>query len=193
MIIYHVVDQGLRWYFAIGMSVIMICLGIMGFLHRSLDKPKTGIIPRWIRLSLRIVVGILFAVSPLFDNDSSVLELGTYCGGLGGLVLAETFGKIGTVGNMVEPKPDHITPRNESLHSSYFRPDSTSSIGIEYTSGQKSFRHDDLTACERGKEDIGSVGMVKTVLIRRGQRKSYQPSLACALMNRFIGTGLAAF
>jgi hypothetical protein len=173
MTTHNAVDQGLRWYFAIGMSVIIICLGIMGFLHRSLDKPGTGLIPRWLRLGCRIILGILFAVSPLFGNHSSVLELGIYCGGLGGLVLAETVGKIGTVGNTVESKSDLVTPPNESFHASCFRHDATGSISVEYSSGQKRFRRDDLTACEKGKEDIGSVGMMKTVVIRRGQRRSY--------------------
>ncbi|KAG8806509.1 hypothetical protein FRC17_004953, partial [Serendipita sp. 399] len=102
MILKSKVDQGLRWYFAGGMTAIMVCLGIMGFLHKSLDKPGSGLIPRWIRLSLRIVLGGFFVTFPLYSNESSVMELGVYAAGLGALVCVETVGKIGTVGNLVE-------------------------------------------------------------------------------------------
>jgi len=169
VIVHKAVDQGLRWYFAIAMSVIMMCLGLMGFLHWSLDKPGTGIIPRWCRLSLRIVLGILFAASPLFHNNSSVLELEIYCGGLGGVVLLETIGKIGTIGNMAESPSDPITPRDcpHPCHESIM-----TSGDVEYRSGEKSFRGDDLTACETGRDGIGSVGMMRTLVVRRGQRGS---------------------
>ncbi|KIM26590.1 hypothetical protein M408DRAFT_16895 [Serendipita vermifera MAFF 305830] len=176
MIQSNTIDQGLRWYFAVGMSIAMICLGIMGFLHNSLDRPGTGIIPRWVRLGLRIVLGVLFALFPLFNNDSSVLELGVYCAGLGALVIVETVGKIGTTGNVVE---HHLPASKDAVNSPYFRGGAETLAEVEYSSGHKTFRRDELTAYEKGEEDVGgdeSVGLMKTVVIRRGQR-----------------TGLAAF
>jgi hypothetical protein len=179
MIIYNSVDQALRWYFAVGMSVLLFCLGIMGFLHRSLDKPGSSIIPRWVRLGLRMVLSVFFAAFPLFHNDSSILELGVYAGGLAALVLVETVGKIGTVGNTAPPKkldlspapfeigglasPAPMTP-HESAHSS----------SVEYLSGHKRFKRDDLTAYEKGEEDVGGetgIGLMRAVSVRRGQRE----------------------
>ena len=174
MILSGTIDQGLRWFFGGGMCVMMICLGIMGFLHRSLDKPGTGLLPRWVRLGLRILLGIFFVLFPLFENDSSVLELGVYCAGMGALVLVETVGKIGTLGNVIEPKTDLLAPKEEP-NSPYLKGDEGHSTGVEYRSGRKIFSRDELTAFEKGEEDVGgddSIGTMKMVVIRRGQRES---------------------
>lgn len=194
MIIEEHISQGLRYYFGIGMAIILLSLGAMGFLHRSLDKPfgrqGGGLIPRWIRLSLRLGLGAVFAVLPaVIHNESSVFELGIACVALAGLVIVETVGKIGLEGN-VAPELD-LSGGPAVLDASEIRqptqPDPRDeedepeghSTGVEYISGHKRFRRDDLTAYEKGEEDVGgenSVGLMKAVAIRRGQR-----------------TGLAAF
>ncbi|PVF91698.1 hypothetical protein CPB86DRAFT_718994 [Serendipita vermifera] len=183
MILYNSVDQALRWYFAIGMSVLLFCLGLMGFLHRSLDKPGSSIIPRWVRLGLRMVLSVFFAAFPLFSNDSSVLELGVYAAGLAALVLVETVGKIGSVGHTAPPKELDLSPSPygaETLASpAPMTPQpGAHSSSVEYLSGHKRFKRDDLTAYEKGEEDVGGetgIGLMRAVSVRRGQREYLLP------------------
>ncbi|KAG9054522.1 hypothetical protein FS842_004917 [Serendipita sp. 407] len=131
------------------------------------------------------------------------MELGVYAAGLGALVLVETIGKIGTVGNLVETSiemkgdpgagvgagpsvgfgPAFIAQTETLLpggsgHGGH-RDETGKSTALEYVVGSKRFKRDELTAYEKGEEDVGgenSVGLMKAVSIRRGQR-----------------TGLAAF
>lgn len=127
-----------------------------------------------------------FCAFPLAkNNDSSVLELGVYCAGLAALVLVETIGKIGTVGNVAPALPvpgvesypmashntQHPHARTIDSHDSHVEHAS----GVEYWfDGHKRYRRDDLTAYEKGEEDIGAdehLGVMKAVHIRRGQRE----------------------
>ncbi len=134
----------------------------------------------------------MFAAFPaVVDNESSVFELGVACAGLAGLVLVETVGKIGLEGNVapeldlaggpaVLDAPDMRQVSHSPSQSSpgligHDQEDEPQghSTGVEYISGHKRFRRDDLTAYEKGEEDVGgenSVGLMKAVAIRRGQR-----------------------
>lgn len=178
MIVHNRIDQGLRWYFAIGMSVVMFCLGLMGALHRSLDRPGSSLLPRWARLGFRMFLGCAFPFFPLYPNQSSILELGFYCAGMGILVLIETVGKIGTEGNSVPPEVDQdlgiMRPNTHGGQSHSTEGRSAEGSEVEYVSGSKRFRREELTAYEKGEEDVGGqtgVGIMKAFSIRRGQRE----------------------
>ena len=161
---------------------------------KHLDRPGSGLVPRWVRLSFRILVGVSFACFPLYDNTSSVFELSLYTSTLCLLCLAETLGKIGTVGN------DTSVPQK---HDRYGYPDISRPIlpedaeaiaanrqhvqgvlhdgelkgldDVTYRVGHKLFGREDLTAHEKGEEDVGGnsqVGVMRAITVRRGQRKS---------------------
>lgn len=73
----------------------------MTFLGFLLDQSGSSLVPRWVRLSFRVLVAIFFAVFPLWYNTDSFTDLGIHTAVLAGLVIAETIGKYGTKGNEV--------------------------------------------------------------------------------------------
>jgi hypothetical protein len=125
-----------------------------------------------------MALGCSFPFFPLYPNESSLLELGFYSAGTAVLVLVELIGKIGTVGNLVdldrvaEASMSHsgiesFPPYGEEGHLS-------TNPQLEYISGGKRFKREELTAYEKGEEDVGggnSVGIMKAFTIRRGQRE----------------------
>ncbi len=184
---------------------------------KHLDRPGSGLVPRWVRLSFRTLVGVSFACFPLYDNTSSVFELSLYTSTLCLLCLAETLGKVGTVGNNTS------VPRQ---HEGYGYPDITRPIlpedaeaiaanrqhvqgvlhnveikrlnDVTYRVGHKEFGREELTAYEKGEEDVGGndhVGVMRAINVRRGQRKSALTLCLLVHPNLFpaSGTGFAAF
>lgn len=171
------------------MGLSVITLGLMGFLHHSLgtpphstthtfprlkssypvlDKPGSGLLPRWVRLAFRIIVGIFFMAFPAYPIESSFEQLGIYTGTMFGLVIAETIGKHGTRGNEV----DRVEEEGEDDGEGGLVRKSSA----HFKKGNKHWRRSHLTAYEKGEEDVGGqsrLGKVKAVAVRRGQREFF--------------------
>jgi hypothetical protein len=111
--------QSVRWYFSGGLSVAILCLALLGWMHKNLDAPGSSYISSDIRLSARVVYvshirriarshldilnrcSIIFALLPLssaLKHPSS--NLAVHVGILAALVIIDVFGKIGTMPNM---------------------------------------------------------------------------------------------
>ena len=110
------------------------------------------------------------------------------------LCLAETLGKIGTVGNdtPVPQKYDrygyqnitrHILPEDEEViaanrqgvHGALHNGELKEADDVTYRVGRKEFRREELTPYEKGEGDVGGdshVGVIRAITVRRGQRKS---------------------
>lgn len=150
--------------------------------------------PRWVRLSFRLLVGVSFACFPLYDNTSSVFELLLYTSTLCLLCLAETLGKIGTVGNdrpvpqkydeygypeIIRPilpeDAEAIAANRQDVQGVLHNGEPKGTDDVIYRSGHKEFRRGELTAYEKGEGDVGGdshVGVMRAITVRRGQRKS---------------------
>lgn len=81
-----------------GVSLTLFCIGTLGVLHKSLDKAKSGLLPRTFRIALRFIVAAAIACSPLVLRvQTSSLQLLSIGGLLIVLLAVETFSKLGTV------------------------------------------------------------------------------------------------
>ena len=47
--------QGLRWYFSGGLATALVCLALLGWMHKNLDARGSSWIPWDMRLGLRVV------------------------------------------------------------------------------------------------------------------------------------------
>lgn len=117
-----------QWYFAEGLAATLLCMGICGSLHRSMDVPGSPLVPRPARLGMRIVWAVIIALLPLSDTlaDTTYLLAVSAC-----LLLVLTgFEIVGKVG-----------ARSQS-----------------FKSAPNGVRLEDLTDSERGEEDVGIEG-----------------------------------
>lgn len=158
---------GYLWYFGCSTSCVMLCLGLIGCMHRNLDVHGSTLIPRSVRIGARFVVAIEFALLPLKKDWLSLEVMSVVTGSLLFLVLFETLGKIGAVGRRYDSE------KRKELYS-----------GIA-TSGQKALKldkrgswhpFDDLTAGEKGEEDVGiesEIGHLEEKDLAYGQRWAY--------------------
>ncbi|WFD44371.1 hypothetical protein MPSI1_003039 [Malassezia psittaci] len=96
---------GLLWYFSGSCGVVLLCITLIGVLHRNLDRRGSTLLPRTIRLGARVVVGLLITLLPLMrtvwltqDFLAVIVCMLTF------LVLFETISKIGAVGRHYDEK-----------------------------------------------------------------------------------------
>ena len=109
------------------------------------------------------------------------------------LCLVETLGKIGTVGNDTPiPQKDRvrgypgvnrsilpedaeaIAANRKGVQAVLHQGEQKETEDVIYRVGNKVFRREELTAYEKGNEDIGGnshVGVMRAITVRRGQRK----------------------
>ena len=98
-------EGGLLWYFSGSVGTVLLCITIVGILHRNLDKHRSTWLPRWVRLSTRLVVGILITLLPLMRQSWPTHEfLAVIAGILAVLVIFETISKLGAVGRRFDEK-----------------------------------------------------------------------------------------
>jgi hypothetical protein len=116
------------------MSAAIACVAIIGCLHKSLDRHGSSLLHRWQRLGFRFAVSLFFALFPLVGLRSSTAVLGVYAGTLALLLVAETIGKIGAVGEDTPLEGEEVDLGGESGH---------------FRAGKKKFRRADLTAYEK--------------------------------------------
>lgn len=122
------VEGAAQWYFAGGLAASLACLAVSGLLHRSMDVPGSPLVPRPVRLGMRVVWGVIIALLPLSDtlkDTTSLLAISACL--LLVLVGFEVVGKIGAQSQDFKTAPNGI-------------------------------RLEDLTDTERGEEDVGIEG-----------------------------------
>jgi hypothetical protein len=110
------------------------------------------------------------------------------------LCLAETLGKIGTVGNdtpvpqkydeygypdiarpILPEDAEAIAANRQDVQSVLHNGERKGANDVTYRVGNKEYRREDLTAYEKGEGDIGGdshIGVMRAITVRRGQRKS---------------------
>lgn len=168
---------GLRWYFAGGTGVAVLCTALIGWTHLSLDAPHKSMLPRvraWLvlchrrisdkssqrlRLSLRVLVAAFFACMPLFSPETDLAILGITAGVLMALLIVETIGKIGAESidqiDIVNPPPGK---------------------GGRYGRWGHGIKKEDLLDSEKGEEDVGieeGLAHVEIRSIQPHQRLAY--------------------
>jgi hypothetical protein len=47
--------QGVRWYFSGGLATALVCLALLGWMHKNLDVRGSSLIPWDVRLALRVM------------------------------------------------------------------------------------------------------------------------------------------
>lgn len=116
----------------------MLCMAILGTLHKSLDRWGSSLVPKSARIASRFIIAALFAVMPLLHHWTSAEFLGIHAIILGAAVAFETFGKIGAVGRVY----DHV--RAEELRLQRLAMHSSSSPIVEKNSGGGEFPMNEL-------------------------------------------------
>jgi low temperature requirement protein LtrA len=103
MIAQEAVEIRYLWFFSGSIATAMFCIGVIGILHKSLDRWGSSAFPRETRIALRFVMAGVFGVMPLLHHWKSVEFLGTFAAILALAVAFETFGKLGSVGREYDP------------------------------------------------------------------------------------------
>ncbi|SPO28447.1 uncharacterized protein UTRI_04844 [Ustilago trichophora] len=161
------IKGGYVWYFGGSASCVLLCLGLIGCMHRNLDVHGSTLVPRWVRIMFRFLASIEFAVLPLKKDWNSLNLMGVVAGSLVFLVFFETLGKIGAVGRRFDEQ------KTKELYA-----------GMDVR-GEKKLRldkraswhpFDDLTPGEKGEEDVGiesEIGHLEEKDLTHGQRWAY--------------------
>ncbi|PWN32443.1 uncharacterized protein FA14DRAFT_111934, partial [Meira miltonrushii] len=154
------VDKAYLWFFAGSIGTAMLCMGVLGMLHKSLDRWGSSLIPKSARIGLRFLLAAVFYVMPLIRHWTSSEYLGIHAALLAFAVAFETFGKLGAVGRVYDPV------RAEALHSAVKGPGRRASW----------HEHDDLTGEETGENDVGvesELGRLESKQVASGERWAY--------------------
>lgn len=88
------IDPGERWLLGAGLGVGMLCLWILAMLFRCDDAPGLLVMPKFVRVGMRLVVAVVLALLPLVDEDKfdSVQLVSTVMGLIVFVTLWETVG-----------------------------------------------------------------------------------------------------
>lgn len=106
-------ERGQRWLFGGGLAVGMFCLWIYGMLFRDEDD-KILIMPKPLRMSMRLVVALILALVPLAGNRLNATEY--LCIGVGlfaYLLIWETIGGLLKGASIFEPWDERHPPQDE--------------------------------------------------------------------------------
>ena len=92
-------NKGYRWMFSGALATNVLCLAILGFLHKNLDMNGAARIPRSIRLGARLAAALIIALLPLSSALNETIKTLAVCAGtLLALVIFEMYGKLGSIG-----------------------------------------------------------------------------------------------
>ncbi|KAF8665263.1 hypothetical protein AX16_000284 [Volvariella volvacea WC 439] len=95
---HETVSKGVQWYLAGGLSVSLLCLAVIGWLHKSMDAKGSSLIPRNVLIVLRVAAAITCVLLPLSDNlNDSVHILSIHVSILIALVVLDAVGKFGAM------------------------------------------------------------------------------------------------
>lgn len=162
------IQGGYVWYFAGSASCVLVCLGLIGCMHRNLDVHASTLLPRWVRsIGLRFLVAVEFALLPLKQDWDSLSLMSVVTGSLLFIVLTETFGKIGAVGRRFDA---------EKSRELYAGMDARGEKQLKLNKRSSWHPFDDLTPGERGEEDVGiesEIGHLEERDLTHGQRWAY--------------------
>lgn len=112
------VEEGFYWFFSGSIGLVMLSMGILGILHKSLDRWRSSMIPKSARITFRFVLAVIFVILPQLRKWNSVEFLGAYAGLLGIAVAFETFGKLGAVGREYDPvRAEELRQQRKSKHA----------------------------------------------------------------------------
>ncbi|CDS02224.1 uncharacterized protein SPSC_05352 [Sporisorium scitamineum] len=168
LISHEEIRGGYVWYFGGSASCVLLCLGLIGCMHRNLDVHGSTLLPRWVRsIGLRFVVTVEFALLPLKEDWDSLSLMSVVTGSLLFLVLFETFGKIGAVGRRFDA---------EKTRELYAGMDARGEKQLKLDKRSSWHPFDDLTPGERGEEDVGiesEIGHLEERDLTHGQRWAY--------------------
>ncbi|SNX85717.1 uncharacterized protein MEPE_04426 [Melanopsichium pennsylvanicum] len=161
------IKGGYVWYFGGSASCVMLCLGLIGCMHRNLDVYGSTLIPRWVRISFRFLTSIEFAVLPLKKDWNSLNLMGVVAASLMFLVFFETLGKIGAVGRQYD---------EQKAREMYASMDARGDKKLRLDKRARWHPFEDLTPGEKGEEDVGiesEIGHLEEKDLTHGQRWAY--------------------
>ena len=162
------IKGGYVWYFCGSASCVLVCLGLIGCMHRNLDVHGSTLVPRWARsIGLRFVLAVGLACLPLKEDWDSLSLMSVVTGSLLFLVLFETIGKIGAVGRRFD------ADKTKELYAGM---DARGEKQLKLDRRGSWHPFDDLTAGERGEEDVGiesEIGHLEERDLTHGQRWAY--------------------
>lgn len=117
--------ENLHWFVCGSIGVTLFCIGIIGVLHRGLDKDKSGLVPRWVRLLWRFGATALILCLPLMNGTKWLPRdlIGVIASILAFTVIFETLSKLGTVGRKFDEHKAELVYRSKVNHSVHNNPD----------------------------------------------------------------------
>lgn len=156
----------MRWLFGGGLSMILLTFSLLGSLHLPLDARRSGRLPWPNALILRLLASIIFALLPLRSSLSSTKRLGIVAAILVFLVVAETVGKIGAVGDEERIKKALIwRDGGEIGGGGGAQKELERDLRIDLRDVKEEMHH--LTQAEKGGDDAGVEGDVGVLLVTR--------------------------
>ncbi|KAJ9474204.1 hypothetical protein PHBOTO_004273 [Pseudozyma hubeiensis] len=161
------IKGGYVWYFGGSASCVLVCLGLVGCLHRNLDRWGSRLVPRWMVIGMRFVLAVEFALLPLKGDWDSLSLMSVVTGSLGFLVLFETLGKVGAVGRRFDA---------DKTRELYAGMDASGEKRLKLDKRASWHPFDDLTEGERGEGDVGiesEIGHLEERDLTHGQKWSY--------------------
>lgn len=161
------IKGGYVWYFGGSLSCVLLCLALIGCMHRNLDVHGSTLVPRWARIGVRFLASIEFGLLPLKRDWNSLDLMGVVAGSLVLLVFFETIGKIGAVGRVYD------ADKTKELYAGM---DARGEKRLRLDKRASWHPFDDLTAGERGEEDVGiesEIGHLEEKDLTHGQRWAY--------------------
>ncbi|KAJ1023190.1 hypothetical protein NDA16_003343 [Ustilago loliicola] len=161
------IKGGYVWYFGGSLSCVLLCLALIGCMHRNLDVHGSTLVPRWTRIGVRFLASIEFGLLPLKKDWNSLNLMGVVAGSLVLLVFFETIGKIGAVGRVYDA---------EKTKELYAGMDARGEKRLRLNKRADWHPFDDLTPGERGEEDVGiesEIGHLEEKDLTHGQRWAY--------------------
>jgi low temperature requirement protein LtrA len=136
------VEIGYLWFFSGSIATSVLCIGLLGTLHHSLDVWGSSFLPKSARIGVRFVVAAVFAVMPLLHHWKSVEFLGAHAGLLVLCVAFETFGKLGSYGRRYDPvRAEELRKRRKEAYGHADPDDSIPLSDMPNSSPQTEKRH----------------------------------------------------
>ncbi|PWN46711.1 hypothetical protein IE53DRAFT_322468, partial [Violaceomyces palustris] len=175
------VSRGYLWYFGGSLATAVLCIGLIGLLHRNLDKHGSNLYPRWMRLVIRFVAAIIFALIPIKEDWKTIHFMGCYAGILFFIVTFETIGKLGAVGR----RYDAVKAERYMLGEKAGGADPPLDTEAAHAAKKSAFKlsrrdswhpFEDLTPAEKGEEDVGietEIGHLEEKTLTSNQKWAY--------------------
>ncbi|GAA6022546.1 hypothetical protein JCM10207_006582 [Rhodosporidiobolus poonsookiae] len=167
--------QDMKWIFGGGLGVTMVTLTLLGLLNKPLDVPTSAVLHRNLRLTIRLLTGVIFALLPLSHTLTATHLLAIVVGVLFALCVVETAGKLGAIADeeavhRALNKRTDASPDGESAPEALAR-----ELGGVRLAGVEEGAYE-LTDLEKGEDDAGveaDLGQIRVVKLTAKQRLAY--------------------